>query len=36
MGYVSTGNYEVFFTGVVKAIAGHLDGSPVRVLNGPA
>jgi phosphoglycerate dehydrogenase-like enzyme len=34
LGYVSTGSYDVFFAGVVEAIAGWLDGTPVAVLNG--
>jgi phosphoglycerate dehydrogenase-like enzyme len=34
LGYVSRGNYEVFFRGAVECIAGHLRGEPVGVLNG--
>jgi len=34
LGYVSTGSDNVFFAGVVAAIAGWLDGAPVAVLNG--
>lgn len=34
LGYVSTGNYEVFFRGAVECIAGWLRGEPVRVLTG--
>jgi phosphoglycerate dehydrogenase-like enzyme len=33
LGYVSLGNYELFFRDVVECIAGFLRGEPVRVLN---
>jgi phosphoglycerate dehydrogenase-like enzyme len=33
IGYVSLGNYELFFRDVVECIAGFLRGQPVRVLN---
>jgi phosphoglycerate dehydrogenase-like enzyme len=33
LGYVSTGNYEKFFSGAVECIAGYLGGEPVSVLN---
>jgi phosphoglycerate dehydrogenase-like enzyme len=34
IGYVSTGNYELFFRGVVEDIAAYLRGAPIRVLTG--
>jgi phosphoglycerate dehydrogenase-like enzyme len=34
IGYVSEGTYEVFYRDAVEDIAGFLDGSPQRVLNG--
>ena len=34
IGYVSLGNYELWFRQVVEGIAGFLRGQPVRVLNG--
>jgi phosphoglycerate dehydrogenase-like enzyme len=34
LGYVSRGNYELFFRGAVECIAGHLRGEPVGVLSG--
>lgn len=32
LGYVSTGNYAVYFTGVVEAIAAYRAGAPIRVV----
>ncbi len=32
LGYVTRGNYEVFFDGVVEAVAAFLSGSPIRVV----
>ena len=32
IGYVSGDVYRIFFTDIVADIAGHLDGSPVRVI----
>ena len=36
IGYVSLGNYELFFRDAVECIAGFLRGEPVRVLNAEA
>ena len=33
LGYVSLGNYELFFRDIVECIAGFLRDQPVRVLN---
>jgi phosphoglycerate dehydrogenase-like enzyme len=32
LGYVSTGNYQLFFRGVVEAVEAYRHGSPIRVL----
>ena len=32
LGYVTTGNYEVFFREAVEGIAGFLRGEPVNVI----
>jgi len=34
LGYVTTGNYELFFGGVVEDIAAYLRGEPVNVIDG--
>ena len=32
IGYVSLGNYEVFFRGAVEDVAAYLRGEPIRTL----
>lgn len=35
IGYVTEGSYTAYFTGAVEDVRAWLDGSPIRVLNGP-